>query len=76
MSTKENRRRVLRIFLNVAMPAVEAMRNPERADAYEGIAVAAQSTAPEISTAALAAAKAIRESESQQLLFKTLFAKG
>lgn len=74
MDGTDNDRKALLIFLKVALPAIEALETPERADAFDGIAVAADGVDEELARAARATAKAIRDAQALQLSFANVLA--
>ena len=65
-----------RHFFAVAQSAVDAIAdNRQRADALEGLAVAASAFDPQISSVAMNAAKNLRHAEDQQQTLRLMFAK-
>jgi hypothetical protein len=62
----------LHALLRVALPVVEGLPVTERADAYEGIAVACRGLDREAGDAAMTAANSLRESMSAQLLLQNI----
>lgn len=72
MSNTNHRKLMLRALAKVALPAIEAAPVEERADAFEGIAIACSRVDPEMASVAMHAAKGIRESQCAQLTFRQL----
>jgi hypothetical protein len=70
MTASEHRQLMLRALAKVALPAVETLPPSDRADAYEGLAIALRADEPELSTRAETAAISIREAESAQMTFR------
>lgn len=70
--TKAESKAALRHFLNVALPAVEALPTRQRAEAYDGIAVACRSVDTGMAQQAASTAAALREAESAQRLMHEL----
>lgn len=72
MAATEHNRLMLRALVKVALPAIESAPIAERADAFEGIAIACAGVDDEIARTAGDAANSIREAMSNQLLFRQL----
>lgn len=72
MKLPAHRKAALRALLKIALPAIEAAPIEERADAYDGIAVACAGCDPQMAQAAKDAAVSIHETLSAQMTFRTL----
>lgn len=70
--TTEHAKAALQRYIKLTLPAVEALPQKERADAYEGIAAACENIDPEMQRRAADVAHVLREAESAQLLFRSL----
>jgi hypothetical protein len=62
----------LAYFIEIAMPAVNALPLPQRADAYYGIASAWAVHDQKLSEQAAAAARLMQQAEASQLTFAAL----
>ena len=72
MKMSERRKLMLRALMRAALPAVEALPPGERADAYEGIAIACARYDAELHDTAHQAAEHLRESLGAQMSFRQL----
>ncbi|NBW10984.1 MAG: hypothetical protein EBR82_23430 [Caulobacteraceae bacterium] len=63
---------MIRAMARIALPAIESAPIEIRADALEGLSIAAEHLDRELAASAQDAANALRESMSAQLLFRTL----
>lgn len=63
---------MLRAFIKAALPAVEKLPMDERADAFEGMAIACHPYDSELAATAMHAAAALRDSMNHQLILKGL----
>jgi hypothetical protein len=70
----DQRRHALALFFHTAQDAVDALPPGPRADALEGMAIAAEGTLDEVALEALRAASALREAEERQMTMKKLLA--
>lgn len=61
------RRQCLVTLLEKALPAIESMASPQRAECYDGIHFACANDAPDLALAASQAAEALRDADSRQL---------
>jgi hypothetical protein len=66
------KQRLLRTMLTLIVEHVDELPHRERADVYEGVAIAAESVEPELSLEAARIASQIRDAEHAQLSFATL----
>lgn len=71
MST-DYRRQCLMTLIEQAMPAIQSLDMPQRAECFDGIHVACEIDAPDLALAAKQAAEALRDAESRQLTLQLL----
>lgn len=68
----EYKRQCLIALIECAMPAIQSLDTPQRAECFDGVHLACSTDAPDLALAAKQAADALRDADSRQLTLQLL----